>query len=513
MSLPRNDYADAKAAMIALIIKLKVKKNANAPLAEVEKTIHYSFNIFLKSTRKGRSNLGLYLELEKNIEPEALEKNLGTDILNYLKEIKGLNSPKKILQSFDIKPSGLKEFTRNPVSFLRHIVYVNTQTLPIKLELDQAKADSSFTTTFKKEDLELFDREAASLPSGFNQMNKLYKNLDRYFQPLQFLAQLANFFVVMPLFLVVSLVAAIKRIVTYIVKDWILDWGLVNTLAGGLYEKAVINYQDANYDAAKKYFLDYQRLRDKHFLNLSNDELISTLAEIDVRNRMYKGIHYENHVINQTVEDSLQLKGSLYVKFVAKALYDKLFNDAPAEDPMQRYLQLIAWPFRLLAALPVLAIATIAEGINRLADYSILALAVTGTFITAAGLLTLNVPLMIWDAPKFIYDKVKNGFSSKNEIQRVENDDEDEHDALLQQDVHSPHGQSSYHRLLGEDGLLMTGEEKKHEPKPTSPLLSFPSLPARASVASTIVLSSSSLVPESKREDYDEHDSALGLRR
>jgi hypothetical protein len=503
MSLPRTDLTDANVTMRKLKEMLKHHKDRSDSLDNVESSIRHCFREGLNRQPNGLSNLGIYMELEKNIEPAALEKFLGSDIYSYLTEINALNSFKKTLTAFNIKLSPLKEFIRNPSRFLRHILFIKIQSITIESALTLPLFERG-NMPQSPQDMELFNREAASLPFGFSHMHRLSKNLDRYFQPLSFIANAINFLVAIPLYAVLVTTIAAKKFSTYIIKDVILDWFILNLMTGDFYAEDSDRHAQLKYNDARKYLLDYQRLRDNTFLSLSDDELLYTLNALALRTESTKRPDAAEIDLENALQTDIRPKGIVYVKLVARAIYDKLFNDNPAENGSEQFQKYVAWPFRLIAALPVIAIAILLETANRLADLAILGGAIIGTAITAVALLTTNTPLIIWDIPGYLFNSAKNLFRRQDNTQALtEEHAEEETDTLIDQPTQSPRHNGSYH-LLGTHGLLASDDEQKSTVTPvnTTPF-------ANASIATTVsAVSSSSRIDES----LDDIVKSLGLR-
>jgi hypothetical protein len=445
-----------------LLVSLQQKRDQDASLADVESVIRGFFDKALQVQVGVDSLLPLYLMLEERTGPGPLEDELeDSNLLPYFKKIKALNSIRKILQSYKIKPSVLKQFFASPATYVAQLLtnQIHIFTVEGNIEVGKVPAEQIKISLYK-EDVASLTRQSESYPPVFSHMYRLNENLNRYFQPLRFLAKFATAVAVWSLTAVLFIADYTKLIVSKLGKNLIINRLLLNFQTGDLFSNAKQKHVDEKLESALKEALDEIRFTDERYLYLDNQELIQLKSEIAGRTPNYSGERYKEDFIKD-VTASQQPAGMIYLKLIAQAIVQKLFQTPLPDSTWGKVKTILAWPVRLLTAVPVFLLAAVVDGVNRLANLALAATTASLVLIAAAALLTVNLPIIAWDTPGFLYNKIKNVFTPTTKQQNAANKINAEETQSLTQ---SPRG--TYHRLLGQDGLLSSAvEEKKIEPE------------------------------------------------
>jgi hypothetical protein len=469
--LDSDDFVDSLASL------LKSARIENTKLPVLENEIHQVLRSIFESIPSTESMLLYYLTLETITSPENLKKILDPETYIYVKKINALHTFHKMLNTFDFKPSAFQQFSNDPVNYLLNATRIHTRIENLKDVLNNTEGLPTELQENLSEDLKSYIRQSESLPAGLSPLHTLNENLKRYAQPFKFLSKLISRLVIGPLLLTLSAGTATKSFLTFILKDYVFDYIILDTLTGDLFSERQNTAMGKKANMAKRKYLDSFRMKDKRFAELADPELVRLLAELSKRSKSYEGDHYETEIIDSAVAVIIKPTGMEYLVIAASAIYEKLFVAPWHQQNIYKAVGIIAWPLRLIAAVPVLIATAAVEGINRLSDYSLVVSSVIATSIAALALVTVNLPLLVWDAPSYLYNKIKNATSRSASIE-VDN-------GAAPSVVSSP--KSSYHHLMlrglvstrdneskasDEDGMIPAAYRQQRSPHANLSLLS-----------------------------------------
>ncbi|KTD11164.1 hypothetical protein Lgra_2130 [Legionella gratiana] len=290
-------------------------------------------------------------------------------------------------------------------------------------------------------------------------MKPMEESLERYYQPVRFLAKAAYWAlsIVVVAAVIISVIGIVLSSIVLRVANGLINFTL-NTLTNNQYTKEVNDYLEPNFEEYKIAFLksiraqvaerlqaNQKEQRAEQVLEMSDDDLFDLLineeveAKIQVlfqqhinpfapnqeanmeqiRKRFTESLKKETHdQYIQLIKNSAPLSDFARLKLISLALYHAITKPL-AEIEGNKLLSVILRPLQIVASPFILGAAILV----KLADYTVSGLALTGvtlSLVAKAGMLVLlNTPLYAWDLCRYTVRKVQEcvgGNENSNEL-------------------------------------------------------------------------------------------------
>jgi hypothetical protein len=455
-SPPQNDSIDllASATTGNLISLIEIARLRNLSLQELEEQIEQRFKITFDQIDTNEKAPQLYTLLYVELAPDELANNLRPESIEYLRSLSALSLPLNILHTFLPHPF-FHQFKCDPIETITNYISATAQYWHLGHDIAK-KRDAR--TAFEDEQISknFLEKNLLATPV-LKHVFVLIENLERYPGPLRFLSKLIYILSSTLLLLTGYLATCVASFYMFFIKDTVLNW-LLNLQSGDLLNEILKIRATDKFSAVKKVFLNEARCLNEGYLTLPDEELIIAMGKAAVADEICAThAEFEEKHITNKIRLRIRPSGLTYLKLVGQAMLNKLFYAPLPESFSGKAVTIIAWPVRLITALPLFVIAAGVDLIEQLAKVTMYTLTSALLMTFSLELLILNSPLILKDTPNYLYRK----FKSKPTYAVVEQEEVLEPDEVNDSVHANSHLQVS--NLLG-------APVNQHQPRTPSPI-------------------------------------------